>query len=63
MHVLVVEVPRSAFPVACLWGLSDVTGARVVFKWLWWDLKGMQPPDWKPSVDWIVVLVIDLATF
>ena len=22
-----------------------------------------QPPDWKPSVDWIVVLVIDLATF
>ena len=61
MHVLVVEVLRYAFPVACLWGLSDVTGAR-------WSLNGSgglegQPPDWKPSVDWIVVLVIDLATF
>ena len=22
-----------------------------------------QPPGWKPSVDWIVVSVIDLATF
>ena len=27
----------------------------MVFKWLWWD--------WKPSIDWIVVLVINLATF
>ena len=39
---------------ACQMSIS----ARVVFEWLWWHLKS-----WIPSGDWIVVLVIDLATF
>ena len=62
MHVLVVIVIQSAFPVACLWGLSDIHECS---GGLYMALVGLekQPPGWKPSRDWTVVLVIDLAIF
>ena len=54
MCVLLPKVKQSAFTRACL----TSTSARVVYKWLWWDLTGSHPAGSS-----LVILVVDLASF